>query len=111
MGNRALVQKLGYRTNQNAQESELNLVQRTGHPMNLFNIQKMLFLLLFLAVSSQCYSDNNIVVGLFCLTPCPDNPNEFSISMNKNAELYDEHENLCIPSQIEEDGKIYRVSS
>lgn len=79
--------------------------------MNLFNIQRILFLLLFLAVSSQCYSDNNIVVGLFCLTPCPDNPNEFSISMNKNAELYDEHENLCIPSQIEEDGKIYKITT
>ena len=35
MGNRALVQKLGYRTNQNAQESELKLEQRTGHPNNL----------------------------------------------------------------------------
>ena len=35
MGNRALVQKLGYRTNQNTQESELKLEQRTGHPSNL----------------------------------------------------------------------------
>ena len=42
MGNRALVQKLGYRTNQNAQESELNLVQRTGHPIKKYKYAKAL---------------------------------------------------------------------
>ena len=33
MVNRAPVHKLGYGTNQNAQKSELKLVQQTGHPI------------------------------------------------------------------------------
>ena len=37
MVNRAPVHKLGYGTNQNAQKSELKLVQRTGHPRKKVN--------------------------------------------------------------------------
>ena len=36
MGYRALVQKLGDRTNQNTQTSELILEHRTGHPNKLY---------------------------------------------------------------------------
>ena len=38
MDYRALVQKLGDRTNQNSQTSELILEHRTGHPNNLNNV-------------------------------------------------------------------------
>ena len=38
MVNRAPVQKLGYRTNQNSQKGELKLVQRTGHPNDLVKL-------------------------------------------------------------------------
>ena len=38
MDYRALVQKLGDRTNQNSQTSELILEHRTGHPINLIKL-------------------------------------------------------------------------
>ena len=37
MVNRAPVHKLGYGTNQNAQKSELKLVQQTGHPSYFYH--------------------------------------------------------------------------
>lgn len=77
---------------------------------NRFITQRILILLVFLGISLRCYPDNNIFVGLFCLTPCPDNPNEFCISMNKDADLDGKNENLCIPSKIEKDGKIYPIT-
>ena len=47
MDYRALVQKLGDRTNQNSQTSELILEHRTGHPTILLNeIQRQRFFLL-----------------------------------------------------------------
>ena len=43
MDYRALVQKLGDRTNQNSQTSELILEHRTGHPTYLNNDMLMMF--------------------------------------------------------------------
>ena len=44
LGNRAPVQKQGYRTNQNASESELELVQRTGHPSYCISILVQIYI-------------------------------------------------------------------
>ena len=41
MDYRALVQKLGDRTNQNSQTSELILEHRTGHPINIYKVEKL----------------------------------------------------------------------
>ena len=62
------------------------------------------------AQSSVQYPNNNIVVGLFCLTPCSDNPSEYCISMNKDAALEDGCENLFIPSKIEDNGVTYKIA-
>ena len=76
---------------------------------NIFNIQRILFFILFCGISLACYSDNSVVVGLFRLTPCPNNPSEYSISMNKDAVLAHGHETLYIPSMIQENGETYKI--
>lgn len=76
---------------------------------DIFNIQRILFLVLFCGVSLVCYSDNSVIVGLFRLTPCLDNPSEYCISMNKDTVLDTGYETLCVPSKIQEKGKIYKI--
>ena len=58
MVNRAPVHKLGYGTNQNAQKSELKLVQQTGHPIPLYKFSQDI----------QRYEKMLHVLGLYRLT-------------------------------------------
>lgn len=76
---------------------------------NILNILRILFFILFYGISLACYSDNSIVVGLFRLTPCPDRPSSYSISMNKDAVLDNSYETLRIPSKIQDKGKTYQI--
>ena len=70
---------------------------------------KHLLLLLFCGISTVCYSVDNVVIGMFRLTPCSDNPSEYSISMNKDATVDNGHETFLIPSTIQEKGKTYKI--
>ena len=76
---------------------------------NIFNIQRVFFCILFCGFSLACYSDNSVIVGLFRLTPCPNNPSEYCISMNKDAVLDQGHETLHIPSRLQDKGETYKI--
>lgn len=75
----------------------------------IFNIRIILFVMLFCGISLACYSNNSIAVGIFRLTPCPDNPSAYSISMNKDTVVGNGHETLRIPSKIQANGKTYNI--
>lgn len=77
--------------------------------MNRVKIQRILLSIFFYGISLFCYSDNGVAVGLFRLTPCSDNPSEYSISINKDADIGNGDETFHIPSQIVAEGEIYRI--
>lgn len=77
--------------------------------IKIFKSQIILFFLLLCSISLDCYSNNSVVVGLFRLTPCSDNPSEYCISMNKDAIIDKAHETLHIPSQIQTKGETYKI--
>ena len=77
--------------------------------IKIFQSQIILFFLLLCSISLDCYSNNSVVVGLFRLTPCSDNPSEYCISMNKEAIIDKAHETLHIPSQIQTKGETYKI--
>ncbi|MDE5739624.1 MAG: leucine-rich repeat domain-containing protein [Bacteroidaceae bacterium] len=77
--------------------------------INTFSIQRILLSILLCGISLACYSDNSVVVGVFRLTPCSDNPSEYCISMNKDAVLEKGHETLRIPAEIQTKGKTYKI--
>lgn len=73
-----------------------------------FNL-RVFFSILLCGISLFCYSDNGVAVSLFRLTRCSDNPSEYSISINKDADIGNGDETFHIPSQIVAEGEIYRI--
>ncbi len=76
---------------------------------DIFNIQRFSSFITLCGISLVCYPDNSVIIGLFRLTSCSDNPSEYCISMNKDAVIDNRHETLHIPSKIQEKGKTYKI--
>ena len=69
----------------------------------------LLLCTLFPCISLVCYGGEKIEIGMFCLEPCQWDTTEYSISINKRIKIENLNDTLHIPSEIQNDGKMYRV--